>query len=552
MSKPTARNRTPSEPPRTAGPFTRQSNISFDKTLEEDTDNTFTDHYEARKYLESKRLLVPEGQNVTTNMAASCLYQIANAASNTPKPVVKAIRALAVLLEESETGIATQTYHDGFQAELDNFTSEIQQLIAHAHEKIDEKIESISLKTTTQPQQQPNGSQNNRQGPPPHGTAATYSQMLTSTQPDVDPRMLAKYGIRRRQVMLDGIPKESELGQLSDKELASKINTALQITQAGDGVRIRAATKQSKGGILIEMDSDYGAAWTKGAGNMARLCKRLNDKATVRPRLYQLIAFKAPLSAEPEEKQFITEVEEANGLPEGTITAMRWAKPIYRRSQKQISAHVLFTVNDANEANRLLALGLYIANKKVEVQKCKIEPIRCLKCQGWNHFARECNEKEDTCGTCAVTGHRTNECSNSFIGCVSCKTDDHTSYDRQCPTLLRKQEEKDRNIPENSMPFIQTDSPWTWNKSNSKNPPQAARNAGPPPEIIERAGTQKQRRAQANKAPGDWQPQPLPPLDQLLSAHSQTSGTASTNPTEEATRDSLTAPRTQDSADVAQ
>lgn len=513
MSRNTARNKAGSvaEPPRTSGPTTR---LSTDKTLGDDPQSTPTDPKEARDFLESKGLLVPEGQNINTNMAASCLYQIANISlSNTPRQVIMAIRSLALLLEESETGIATQTYHDGFQAELDNFTTEIQQLIVDAHEKIDAKIKSISLNTaTTQPQRQYSNNPTSHTHTP--GTALTYSQMLTSTQPDVDPKMLAKYGIRRRQIMLDGIPKDSELGQLSDKDLTTKINAALHALQAGDGVRIRAATKQSRGGILIEMDSDFGAAWTKGEGNMTGLCKRLNDNATVRPRHYQLIALRAPLSAEPEDKQFITEVQEANGLPMGTITAMRWAKPIYRRSPNQITAHIILTINDANEANRLLALGLYIANKKVDVQKCKTEPTRCLKCQGWNHFAKECIANDDTCGKCAEVGHRTKDCTSPFNRCVSCKSDDHASYDRNCPTLLRKQEVKDKNNPENVMPFIPTDAPWTWNKSGNKTSPQLDRGTGPPPTIRHRVGSQRQRNEQANNAQSDWE---LPPLTPLVS-----------------------------------
>lgn len=514
MSKPTARYKTGSttEPTRTTGPNTRLSSNPTDRSPDDDPHSRPTDPKDARDFLETKGLLVPEGQTVNTNMAAACLYQIANISpGNTPRHVTTAIRSLALLLEDSVTDLATQSYHDGFQAELDNFTTKIRQLIEDAHEKIDTKIKSIPQSSTTnQPQHQSSNDHSSHTHLP--GMTPTYSQMLTSTQPDVDPKMLAKYGIRRRQVMLDGIPKESELGQLSGKDLTAKINAALQAIQAGNGVRIRAATKQSRDGILIEMDSDIGAAWTKGDGNMTRLCKKLNDNATVRPRHYQLIALRAPLTAEPENKHFITEVLEANSLPTGTITAMRWAKPIYRRSPNQVTAHVILTVNDANEANRLLALGLYIANKKVEVQKCKTEPTRCLKCQGWNHYAKECTTNDDTCGKCAETGHRTKDCTSPLNRCVSCKTDDHASYDRNCPTLLRKQVEKDRNNPENTLPFIPTDAPWTWNKNSDKNSSQPERGTGPPPAIRYRPDTQRQRQEQTNSTQYDWDHSPLTPL----------------------------------------
>lgn len=102
------------------------------------------------------------------------------------------------------------------------------------------------------------------------------------------------------------------------------------------------------------MDSDFGAAWTKGEGNMLKLCRKLNNNAMVRLQQYQLIALRAPLSAEPDEKQFLTEVQEANSMPPGTIMAMQWVKPIYRQSPNQITAHIILTINDANKANRLV------------------------------------------------------------------------------------------------------------------------------------------------------------------------------------------------------
>jgi len=185
---------------------------------------------------------------------------------------------------------------------------------------------------------------------------------------------------------------------------------------------------------------------------------------------------------------------------------MRWAKPIARRKKNQRYAHVIITVSDADKANRILAMGLHMANKKVNVEKCKKEPIRCLKCQGWNHFAKECISKEDTCGHCGTKGHRTNLCQNEQVKhCVSCNSDDHTSYDRDCLTFKQKLADRDKTNPENDLPFIPTDAPWTWNKTKNSEAQKSAERGKqlPPMQILTQSGNQQERRRQRKEtAPG--------------------------------------------------
>jgi len=60
--------------------------------------------------------------------------------------------------------------------------------------------------------------------------------------------------------MLDGVEKESRFGKMGDREMKEEINKQLKALKAGDLVRARATTRQRNGGVLLEMDSDYGAA----------------------------------------------------------------------------------------------------------------------------------------------------------------------------------------------------------------------------------------------------------------------------------------------------
>ncbi|PPQ94549.1 hypothetical protein CVT25_012019 [Psilocybe cyanescens] len=419
---------------------------------------------DGRKFLETKQLLVPADRPLTMAMAGTCLHQIMEMTPGVPQPVMQGLRALAYMMEDADQEEATQTYHDGFNSELEFFTAEINQLIKHTQLKVDAKLEELSkaADNLTQSTRTLNSQHRSPQQEtlPPTGRS-TYSQVLSQPPTSANPKLLARHGIRRRQFMLRGIGPNSAIEGLGDREIKDKLNKTLG-EGATDGVHLRSATKQRNGGLLVEFDSDYSAAWGRKEENITQLCTAVGEKVKTQKRSYQLIAKFAPLSAEPGDPSFAEEVEESNGLEAGVITSMRWAKAIERRKEHQKWAHIIFTTENVNEANRMIALGIHIANKKITVEKCKADPIRCLKCQGYNHYAKECSANVDTCGQCGETGHRTKDCTSQKKHCVSCKSADHTSYDRTCPTFQKKVEDKNLTTPENSLPFIPTDEPWTW------------------------------------------------------------------------------------------
>ena len=137
-------------------------------------------------------------------------------------------------------------------------------------------------------------------------------------------------------------------------------------------------------------------------------------------------------------------------------------KPIQRRSPGQKTAHLILSLTDADTANRAIANGLVICNRRTRIEKVKKEPVRCLKCHGWNHFAYECISTQDTCGNCAEK-HRTSECHQPELKrCVSCNVEGHASWSRECPVFLRKVDECNYHNPENLLPFIPAAEPWTW------------------------------------------------------------------------------------------
>lgn len=244
--------------------------------------------------------------------------------------------------------------------------------------------------------------------------------------------------------------------------------------------KIRSLTEQKDGNTLIEVDSDYSAKWFANKVNRTEFCIRLGESISFKPRLYNVLAQNAPLTIDPEDEKHIEEVIEINDLEDNAVLAMRWAKPINRRSPHQRLAHMVLSVSSLEAANRLIANGIVLCRKKCYIEKIKKEPTRCLKCQGWNHMARDCKERDDTCSSCAKI-HRTTACLHPHTRwCISCKTDEHASWSRDCPIFVKKTAEFNKMNPENQLPFFPTTDHWMWTTGTTANNDNTIRNNSPP------------------------------------------------------------------------
>jgi len=227
------------------------------------------------------------------------------------------------------------------------------------------------------------------------------------------------------------------------------------------GGKIRSVVITHNGGTIVEADSDEAAVWLASSTNQGRICEKIGPKAEFRGRGYNIIAFNVPTDINPEELNHRIEICEANDLELTTIVSMKWAKAVNRRSPSQRTAHLLLTIDNAIAANRAITNGLLVCNRKCQVERTRREPIRCLKCQGWNDFAKDCVEEGDRCGNCAGT-HRTSSCQVNERACVSCKTGGHASWSRTCPAFTKRVAEFDVRNPDNSLQFFPTADVWTW------------------------------------------------------------------------------------------
>ena len=157
----------------------------------------------------------------------------------------------------------------------------------------------------------------------------------------------------------------------------------------------------------------------------------------------------------------LREIEEANSLLSRVIHKARWIKPTERRRNGQTQAHAILTIASVDIANKLIKDGLGICGRLIRPTKQKQEPIQCMKCRRWGHFADKCPETEDTCGTCGGK-HRTSACTiNGRFHCVSCDVSSHASWDRACPEFIRRCAAIDEKNLVNNMPFFPAEQDWT-------------------------------------------------------------------------------------------
>ncbi len=462
---------------------TRQEARKSGRTIIEEDHEEIKDARKGRKYLEAKQLLWPPGEPITLSAITICLHHI-SALANVPKPAVNAIRSVAYILEEVEETAMSEKVKEAVDSQMGELNKDLALLVSDVTERIDTHLSTKIGELTANVERLNNtiskaeetghttSHPDSRRTTTNERTGRSYANIVATPVAGINPRLAAKEGIKARQFMLEGIVNNAKLSHLTDSQLRDELNRT--ITQQGfEGKCIRSTTKQRLGGLLIETNNDDAANWIRSPHNQNALCAALGPGSTFRSRTFQMIALNVSLLLDPTNKEHLKEICEVNQLEDETISTIRWAKPIARRSPGQRSAHLIVTFTDVNEANRAVANGLTICNRRTRVEKIKKEPTRCLKCQGWNHFAKECLENHDTCGNCAEN-HRTSLCPNPMRrSCASCKVDTHASWSRACPVFLKKSEECNRRFPENALTFIPSSDPWTWIANSQSNEDQS-------------------------------------------------------------------------------
>ena len=120
------------------------------------------------------------------------------------------------------------------------------------------------------------------------------------------------------------------------------------------GGKIRSVILQKDGSILIEVDSDEAAKWFTNEINRVAFCVSLGDGVRFKSRIFNVLAFNVPLNLDPNDDDHCAEINETNDLEANTITTIRWAKLINRRSSNQRTAHLVLSFSNPEDANYAL------------------------------------------------------------------------------------------------------------------------------------------------------------------------------------------------------
>jgi hypothetical protein len=215
-------------------------------------------------------------------------------------------------------------------------------------------------------------------------------------------------------------------------------------------------SKLHKVGFTIIFKEKEAITWLQDPSVEFEFVTAIAPDTSITKCIYSILIPRIPLTFNLSNDNHLREVEECNGFPAGVFTKARWIKPEYRRTPEQRAAHAIFAINDINIANNCIRDGLYICGLRIRPSRLKHEPMQCMKCRCWGHFAYTCTVTADTCGTCRGE-HRSNKCSNKEkMHCVSCKSDVHASWDRDCPEFRRRCKQYDENYPENNLPYFPT------------------------------------------------------------------------------------------------
>ena len=204
------------------------------------------------------------------------------------------------------------------------------------------------------------------------------------------PRVQVREGVKARQILID-IGKGSDVGPLEELATCSltgikrRLDEAMASCSGGTlptGIKVKAVMCLKNGGILMELVSEEVVVWFWDVGIREKFLEKFHPEARIKSRDYHIIAQFVLLTFQPDRVADILEVEETNRMDKGDIIRARWIKPVARQVPHQTCGHAIFTFQTPQATNEVLVNGMFVQQKKIYTEKCKKEPLRCLRCHG--------------------------------------------------------------------------------------------------------------------------------------------------------------------------
>ncbi|KAF8800030.1 hypothetical protein BYT27DRAFT_7217361 [Phlegmacium glaucopus] len=240
------------------------------KRDEQDLINTVR---EGRSFLESQLLLVPEGAPATTSTLSAALFQIA-ATAKIPREAAQAIRSVAWLLDEMEEDAVAATARDAVNSQLSYMNNELRTLTEYFQTTLSGEVEEQAAAMAALSKVL----KDRINLPTPYRDAVIGQGKAPE---GVDPRVIARAGIRARQFIID-FPVDSAMQCCSQAEMLKCFNEAM-VNATGEGEaekrRIRAVEKLANKGFLGEFLHDKEVKWFSQQKHTDTFITALGDKA---------------------------------------------------------------------------------------------------------------------------------------------------------------------------------------------------------------------------------------------------------------------------------
>jgi hypothetical protein len=303
----------------------------------------------------------------------------------------------------------------------------------------------------------------------------TYAAKVRSnTSPSYEQAALvAKDNLLDRQVVVRKAwdVDTDQLASLTERELVEKASVALELMGAAAsdrpaGMKFIGARKTQSGAVIYTLDATASANYLRQEAVMRAFMDHFGGSSSLHVRAYQLVVEHVPIAFNVTSMDALHRVEEASELPARAVYEARWIKPVHLRSAGQRVAFLIMGFSSREAANHAMNYGIVIEGKHCRTRKLLPEPKRCVKCQGYGHFARECKSTKDVCTRCAGE-HRTTDqgCpvgKGQPMRCVNCAKDGHGAADRGCEEYRRRLTQMRAKDPDSRFRLFPTDNPDTW------------------------------------------------------------------------------------------
>ncbi|KAH6910036.1 hypothetical protein BKA70DRAFT_1469505 [Coprinopsis sp. MPI-PUGE-AT-0042] len=291
-----------------------------------------------------------------------------------------------------------------------------------------------------------------------------------------DREIAARLERKERQVLVDGLTNGDGASTLSERELVSKANIALDLMKAEEnglpeGARFVAAMKKKDGAVVYEMDNAAASAWLAKRGNGEALAANFGGEVKVKGQGFKLEVAHVPTAYNGNMMKLMETLEKENGMPSGILSGAKWRRnPKYWKADQE-TAHLDIVLANAENANKLIDTGLTLGEAKLGVKKPPPQPRRCQDCQIMGMAAclpRSCKETKPVCGNCAAE-HHTRDCRVTDARkyeCVNCRKakrpHDHAAWSYLCPSYANEQRAMVARQPELGFKYYPTEERDTW------------------------------------------------------------------------------------------